>query len=107
MDSEITERIKGYRIVTGGQTDSGGSWEVSDVETGELLAEGVGLDSYRAAWQDSWLHEDRIAEDWYAQVDEPTGAYGLPTELAEVLTEWVVDKPHEARQFLGLDGERP
>jgi hypothetical protein len=96
--AELADRVEGYRVVDGGQVDPDGSWEVTDAETGELLARGVGLESFDAAWQDSWTHIDAISSDAHRATQEPKGDFGLPPGLAKALVDWVVDRPNEARQ---------
>lgn len=98
--AELTDLLGGYRVVNGGQTDSDGSWEVTDAATGEVLARGVGREPYDAAWQDSWAHVDAISDGARAAVPEPDGDFGLPEGLARALRDWVVDCPDEAREVL-------
>lgn len=97
--AELAERVEGYRIVDGGQTDSDGSWEIVDAETREALAHGIGRESYDAAWQDSWFHVDALGREANEAVPDPAGDFGLPAGLAHVLREWVVDRPGEARRL--------
>lgn len=93
--------MQGHRMVNGGQTGGGGdepaTWEVTDAETGELLAEGVGEESFDAAWQSNWVHADAISRSVSGAVAEPTGDFGLPPGLANALEEWVIERPEEAR----------
>jgi hypothetical protein len=42
---ELQDRVDGYRVVDGGQTSGDGSREITDAESGELLAQGRGLKS--------------------------------------------------------------
>jgi hypothetical protein len=102
--ADLHTRVEGYRVVDGGQTDSDGSWEITDAESGELLARGVGIDSYEDAWQDSWHHVDSIGTEAFDSTPEPDGDSGLPPKLAEALREWVLDQPDEAE---GLIEEQP
>jgi hypothetical protein len=97
---ELNDRVKGCRVVDGGQTDSEGSWEIHDAATGEPLAHGVGLASFDAAWRDSWVHSDAIAFAAHGASQEPTGDFGLPPGMARALEDWVVDKRDEALQVL-------
>lgn len=98
--TELSDRVAGYRVVSGCQTGAGGSWEITDAENGELLASGVGIDSFHAAWQESWTHEDAIGRDANAATPDPAEDFGLPAGLAGALREWVVDHPDEARAIL-------
>lgn len=98
--TELKDRVEGYRVVAGGQTGSNGSWEITDAETGERLARGVGLESLDATWQSGWVHIDTIADEAYRSSPEPNGDFGLPPGMARALVDWVVDRPHEARQVL-------
>lgn len=98
--SELEGRVEGHRIVNGGQVDADGSWEITDAETGELLAQGVGHESFDGEWQDSWMHIDAIGGEAQRAAREPEGNFGLPSGLAKVLTDWVVDRPDEALQFI-------
>lgn len=97
--ADIAERVEGYRIVAGGQTDSDGSWEIVDAETREILASDVGLESYDGAWQDSWVHIDALGREAHDAVPDPAGDFGLPAGLAGTLRDWVVDRPEEARDL--------
>jgi hypothetical protein len=103
--AELTDRVDGYRIVGGGQADPDGSWELTDVETGERLTRGIGLESFNAAWQGSWTHIDAIGRDAHQVALEPDGDFGLPRGLAHALREWVVDQPDEARQVISASSE--
>ena len=98
--AELVDRVEGYRIVDGGQIDRDGTWEITDAETGELLARGTGLKSFDEAWQDSWAHVDSIGDRAHQDAEEPGGDFGLPPGLASAIRDWVVDQPDEARQVL-------
>lgn len=98
--AEIETRVEGYRVVTGGQTGSDGSWEITDAETGEMLAQGVGFDSFEAAWQEGWYHEDVISDEAFEETIEPRGDCGLPAGFAETLRAWAIDRPQEAREVV-------
>lgn len=76
LDKRVEEAIAavaaaGYRIVSGGQTDSYepdtglAPWEITDYRTGELLASGksAGPEGMDDCWQDTWFHIDRVGED--------------------------------------------
>ena len=58
--AELVDRVEGYRIVDGGQIDRDGTWEITDAETGELLARGTGLKSFDEAWL------FKVASSWSA-----------------------------------------
>lgn len=98
--AEIEDRIAGYRVVNGGQTESDGSWEIADAESGEVLATGRGHESYAAAWRDEWVHIDQIEGDAFDDTSEPEGDFGLPAGFASMLRDWVVDKRAEAEELL-------
>lgn len=98
--AELADRVEGYRVVNGGQVDSAGSWEITDAETGEVLATGRGSDSLDAAWRSEWVHIDRIQGAAFEDTPEPEGDFGLPPGFAQVLSDWVVDKRDEAEELL-------
>jgi hypothetical protein len=97
---ELEDRVEGWRVVDGGQIDTEGSWEITDAETGELLARGDGLESFDAAWQDGWVHIDRIGDEAHRSSQEPSDDFGLPPGLTRALVDWVVDRPDEARRVI-------
>ncbi|MEX2255264.1 MAG: hypothetical protein WEC34_07495 [Acidimicrobiia bacterium] len=97
---ELRDRVEGYRVVDGEQTNSDGSWEITDAETGELLAKGVGIKTFDAVWQESWVHTDAIGSEAHDASQQPTGDFGLPHGMAQALEAWVVDQPDEALLIL-------
>lgn len=97
---ELMDRVEGYRVVDGGQTSRDGSWEITDAETGELLASGVGLETFDSAWLDSWVHVDAIARDAHGELDEPSDRFGLPPGMVSALTDWIVEHPDEGSEIL-------
>jgi len=98
--AEIADVVEGYRVVNGGQVDPDGRWEITDAESGELLASGVGRESFDAAWQANWTHIDSITSNAFDAVSEPTGGFGLPVGFRSALAAWAIDAPAEAREVL-------
>src|SRR5690606_33144645 len=79
----------GYRLIDGGQTgrtaDAQSTWEITDWRTGELLASGIGDDTYdtevaRLDPTGKWLHIDAIDTD-LTEADP----VGIPASLANAL----------------------
>ncbi len=97
------ERAAGYRIVSGGQV-SGEYWEIRDAETGELLKHGMGMESNEAAWEENWLHEEKLHEWSRGLIDEEdlivNQASKLPESLMEALYEWADQYPDEVQELL-------
>lgn len=98
----------GYRLIDGGQTgrtaDDQSTWEITDWRTGELLASGIGDDTYdtEAARLDpagKWLHIDAIDTD-LTEVDPA----GIPASLASALQDWIGSASTSDEDIAGFVG---
>lgn len=105
---------KGHRLVGGGQTGGGGdmpqTWNITDYWTGEVLAEGEGLDECDAAF-------DRLDPDgMFVNVDRVTMEFeygptpvtpGIPETLGATLYDWVESADdEEIAEFIGWSVEK-
>lgn len=100
---------EGFRIVDGGQTgppDEDGNeagWQTRDWRTREVLAEGVGWDTYEASGEDNWYHIDNVMSDDFTYLNAVKAlqeASVLPHSLAFDLADWIENDPDDARQLL-------
>lgn len=98
--AEVAEVVEGSRVVDGGQIDPDGSWQVTDRETGELLASGVGLDSFQTEWRPEWVHRDALSFDADESVPDPELNVDLPERLVGVLRDWALERPDEVAVLL-------
>lgn len=98
--AQLAEVVDGSRVVDGGQVDSDGAWEVTDPDTGDVIASGMGIESYEAAWRPEWVHRDSLSFDADEAVPRPDAPAGLPEELVQVLRDWALDNPGEVRTLL-------
>lgn len=102
---------KGYRIVTGGQTDGYGddgktSFELRDWRTSELIFEGRGtLDDFERMWEEHdpderFYDHDTLVDDLPGP-DLPPAPDGLPASLAQLIGGWATENEDEARDLVG------
>ena len=100
---EIAARVEGYRVVSGGQTGSDGSWEITDAASGEVLASGTDCWSGELdeAWRPEWHHIDNFVDAVVTEVDEPKAAtFGLPPGFASAIEEFALNHPEESRWLI-------
>ena len=98
---EIAARVEGYRVVSGGQTGSDGSWEITDAASGEVLTTGKGLQSFEEAWRPEWHDSEPFIDTAVTEVDEPKAAtFGLPPGFASAIKEFALNHPEESRWLI-------
>ena len=100
----------GHRLIGGGQT-SGERWEITDVRTGELIAEGDGgIDGFDATTErldpeGKWVHIDQIKTteiDPFDVAVDRLVQQGIPRGLIAAIGEWATfASDEELENYLG------
>ena len=97
------KEAEGFRIVDGGQAgphvEGLAPWELTDWRTGEVVATGLGLESFQEMFEkERWWHVDSLN---YGPVLPASDPGGLPPGLARALASWAAADPVEAEMWLG------
>jgi hypothetical protein len=90
---------KGYTLVSvDGRPD--GSWEVTDAQSGEVIATGRGgMNGLDRAASDKWINTDVLDDDAWDQVPDPT-FLGLSPRLVADLQTLVSENQDDVRGLL-------